>query len=135
MQKGQRDAILLRANNRCEYCHLPQAALDLTFHVDHVVARQHGGETESENLCVACDRCNLKKGPNLASIDPVSGELVPLFNPRSDHWSTHFSRVETEIVGTTAVGRATAALLEFNASRRRDLRAGLIAEGVIPASE
>ena len=30
-----------RAENRCEYCHLPEVLGDVTFHVEHVVARQH----------------------------------------------------------------------------------------------
>jgi hypothetical protein len=135
MDRAQRESIIARALDRCEYCHIPQAALDLLLHVDHVIARQHRGETTPDNLCVACDRCNLKKGPNLASIDPLTGDLVPLFNPRQDDWSQHFSRTSMEIVGRTAIGRATAALLEFNSARRRELRGQLIEEGAIPAIE
>ena len=41
---------------------------------DHIVAVQHGGETVSENLALACCDCNLLKGPNLASVDPVTGQ-------------------------------------------------------------
>ena len=135
MDAAQREFILTRARQRCEYCHLPQAALELQFHVDHVIARQHRGQTSVENLCVACDRCNLKKGPNLSSIDPLTGDLVPLFNPRRDEWSEHFSRVGAEIHGRTAIGRATEALLEFNSPRRRELRKQLIDEGAISGEE
>ena len=42
-----------RAGDRCEYCRLPQGAHVLTFPVDHIIARQHGGRTEHDNsaLC------------------------------------------------------------------------------------
>ncbi len=135
MDRAVREQVLDRAGQRCEYCHLPQAALDLAFHVDHVIARQHRGESLPENLCVACDRCNLKKGPNLSSIDPLTGDLVPLFNPRTDQWTQHFRRTQAEIFGQTSIGRATADLLEFNSPRRRELRQRLIEEGWLPDSE
>ncbi|WP_410001711.1 HNH endonuclease [Singulisphaera sp. GP187] len=53
------------------------------FHIEHITAKQHGGSDEPENLCVACGRCNShKKGPNLTGIDPDTGRIEPLFNPR-----------------------------------------------------
>jgi hypothetical protein len=30
------------------------------------------------------------KGSDIASLDPLTGELVPLFNPRRDSWPDHF---------------------------------------------
>lgn len=35
-----------RAEHRCEYCHLPEVLGDVTFHVEHIVARQHQGGDE-----------------------------------------------------------------------------------------
>lgn len=74
-----------RAGHGCEYCRIPQVAFRRPFHVEHVVARQHGGTTELDNLAFACWHCNLKKGPNLAGIDPETGQTVLLFNPRKDN--------------------------------------------------
>lgn len=54
-----------RARNRCEYCGLPQEFSGLRFHIEHIVARQHGGLDESNNLALACPECNLRKGTNL----------------------------------------------------------------------
>src|SRR5262245_35673880 len=48
---------------------------------------------EASNLALACFDCNRYKGSDLASLDPETGSLTPLFNPRLDDWSTHF---ETE---------------------------------------
>jgi hypothetical protein len=117
------------AGERCEYCHLPQHAIDLTFHVEHIVARQHGGTNDSDNLALACNRCNLYKGPNLSAIDPVTQQVIPLFHPRQDAWSNHFDAVGAEMVGKTPTGRATVELLRMNSSRRRELRERLIAQG------
>jgi hypothetical protein len=65
-----------------------------------------------ENLALACAICNGNKGPNLASIDPLSGEIVPLFNPRTQNWNDHFEIHGAEIIGRIAIGRATAIATE-----------------------
>ena len=38
------------AGQRCEYCHFPEAFAEIPFHLDHVIAGQHGGATRLENL-------------------------------------------------------------------------------------
>ena len=87
-----RDLVRSRAANRCEYCRLHQEDDSFfQFHVEHVVARQHGGTTEESNLALSCHHCNLHKGPNLTGIDPETGAIVPLFNPRTRQWHDHFA--------------------------------------------
>jgi hypothetical protein len=98
----------------------------LPFHVEHIVAKQHGGSDDETNLAWSCDRCNAYKGPNLSSIDPVSGNVIGLFHPRRDTWQDHFAIREGEIVGLSPVGRATVRLLQLNARRRVELRRELI---------
>jgi hypothetical protein len=66
---------------------LPDSALEPEdFHVEHIIARKHGGLDGDDNLAWACIFCNLYKGPNLSSFDPDSGELTRLFHPRRDRW-------------------------------------------------
>jgi hypothetical protein len=72
-------AVRDRAQERCEYCRIPQFALPLPFQIDHIVAEQHGGITALDNLALACPHCNRYKGPNIAGLDPASGKLVRLF--------------------------------------------------------
>lgn len=116
-----RRLIRQRAGNSCEYCGMRQDELPfVTFHVEHIVARQHGGTDDASNLCEACHWCNFAKGTNLATI--VDGQLVPLFNPRHDVWSQHFIRVDDRIVGLTAVGRGTVQILNMNDDDRRQIR-------------
>ena len=96
-----------RAQGRCEYCRLSVSVYPLPFHVDHIVARQHGGVTAIDNLALACLHCNRHKGPNIAGRDPATGELVRLFHPRQDKWSEHFEWNAAELAGRTAIGRIT----------------------------
>jgi hypothetical protein len=74
------------------------------------------------NLAFACPRCNRYKGPNLTAIDPDTGRITPLFNPRIHVWLGHFQIVSEAIEGRTDTGRATVRLLRVNAENRRDLR-------------
>ena len=113
-----------RAGNRCEYCGLGQDELPFsTFQVEHIIPRKHGGSDDPSNLALACDRCNSSKGANLTGIDPVTGQITALFNPRSHSWDEHFSLSDTTIVGMTAEGRTTVRVLNMNEARRIRLRA------------
>lgn len=130
MDAAQRDFVRQRAGNRCEYCRLLQQHADLVaFHVEHIVAKQHGGTDDSANLALACSRCNRTKGPNLSSVDPTTGQLVRLFHPRRDDWDIHFEFQGARIVGRTPEGRATVGLLRMNEPKRVRTRAALIARG------
>ena len=79
-----------RAGGRCEYCKIGSQVQPAPFQSDHVIARQHGGQSVSRNLALACIQCNRFKGPNIAGIDPTTGELSRLFHPRLDKWLDHF---------------------------------------------
>jgi HNH endonuclease len=133
MAEQMRDRIRHRAQNACEYCRLPQRASILPHQIDHIIAQQHMGSDEESNLCLSCLRCNLKKGPNIASIDPEDRSMyrvVPLFHPRQQLWQEHFHlRADGRIEGLTPEGRATARLLDFNAAERVQLRTLLIRQG------
>jgi len=123
MERRLRQLVRRRANHRCEYCQLREIELaEIAFHVEHIIALKHGGTDDPANLALACDRCNLHKGPNVAGIDPTTGQVTPLFHPRSDEWDLHFERVGYLIVGRTPVGRASAQVLELNSPRRIQLR-------------
>jgi hypothetical protein len=111
-----------RAHERCEYCGISQANVAARFHVEHIIAKQHGGTDDPSNLALACDRCNAFKGPNLSAIDPTTGNIVTLFHPRTHLWHVHFNLENGLIVGVSDVGRATARLLNMNAHHRVQLR-------------
>ena len=121
-----------RAGERCEYCLIPQDASPYTHEIDHLTARKHGGQTVAENLALACLACNRHKGSDLTAIDPLSGDIVPLFNPRTQLWEEHFTLNYAHIVGLTAVGRATIFLLALNAPEQLARREALMREGLYP---
>src|SRR6266446_2610761 len=126
---GTRELVRRRASNRCEYCLLRQEHSRVTRHIEHIVAKQHGGRDDPDNLALACQRCNLQKSPNLTGIDPVSGQFQTLFHPRRDRWAEYFVLRGVRIEGLTPAGRATVDVLAMNDARRLELRSVLLARG------
>jgi hypothetical protein len=108
---------------------MPQSVRRLRFPIDHIVARQHGGQSVSENLALCCGHCNRHKGPNVAGIDSETGEIVRLFHPRLDHWADHFRWEGVRIAGVTAEGRVTVAILQMNHDDQLAVRGELAALG------
>ena len=126
MSATLRRTVRERANDRCEYCRLPDLVPELMrFHLEHIRPRRHGGSSSLNNLGWACARCNERKGTNLSGVDPDTNRVVRLFNPRRDPWARHFIWEGLRIRGLTATGRPTAWLLEFNSDERFKLRQGL----------
>jgi HNH endonuclease len=121
-----------RAKHRCEYCRMLQAFDDAPYEIDHIIARKHGGPTAPGNLCLSCFYCNSFKGSDIGGLDPQTGKLTPLFNPRRHKWATHFRWQGAYLIGRTPIGRVTVALLHINDDYRVELREGLIEEGVFP---
>jgi hypothetical protein len=76
--------------------------------------------------------CNRRKGSDIGSLDPDSGTLIPLFNPRTQQWSDHFQLDGMHIIGLTAAGRTTVTFLQLNAVERLVERAAWIRAGRYP---
>ena len=133
MKASTREMVWRRAHRRCEYCLIHQDDEPFyRFHIEHVIAKQHGGADHADNLALACHHDNEHKGPNLSGIDPQTRKVVRLFNPRRQRWLRHFRFEGPIIVGRAQCGRATAAVLALNARDRVELRAELIVDGVFP---
>ena len=130
MDESLRESVRERAQDRCEYCLLPQsAARFFTFHVEHIRAKQHGGQDVEPNLALACPDCNAHRGPNLTSVDGLTDAVVLLFDPRRQSWNDHFIRQGALILGVTPAGRATVELLNMNEPERVEMREELLANG------
>lgn len=121
-----------RAAGGCEYCRVHEDDSNLPHEADHIIARQHAGETAPENLAFACFHCNHLKGPNVASVDSETGETVRLFHPRRDSWAEHFQLDGARVVPLTGVGRVTVELLRLNSWERLAPREALLAAGRYP---
>jgi hypothetical protein len=129
MSPSIKRAVQARARQRCEYCRSPQSESRLPFPVDHVVAEQHQGLSELDNLALACPSCNSHKGPNSAGFDPASGQHARLYNPRIDSWYEHFRWEGVAIVGLTPMGRATIVVLAMNSENQLSFRRNLVRSG------
>lgn len=127
-----RDLVIQRAGGRCEYCLIHEDDAIISHEVDHIVAEKHGGTTTPENLAFACFPCNRYKGSDIASVDPLTGDIVPLFNPRMDRWGDHFTTEEAVIRPLSSLGRVTVHLLKLNLPERVLRRQGLISLGRWP---
>jgi 5-methylcytosine-specific restriction endonuclease McrA len=53
-----REYLLEKWNRTCAYC----GATGVLLQVEHIQSRAKGGSNRASNLCLACERCNLKKG-------------------------------------------------------------------------
>jgi hypothetical protein len=114
--KALRDSVSIQARFRCGYCLTTEAVVGAPMELDHLIPQSLGGLTEEKNLWLACSLCNDHKSGRIAAQDPVSGEIVRLFNPRIQIWSEHFrwTAESDRIIGLTPSGRATVVALNLN---------------------
>lgn len=112
----QKAVVKQRAQDCCEYCWSQEAYSPDTFSVEHITPQAKGGRNDLDNLANACQGCNNHKYISTEAVDPLSGEIVPLYHPRRDEWSAHFAwnYDYTLILGISPTGRATVERLELN---------------------
>ena len=132
--KKQRLSVANRANGCCEYCRSPQKYSPDPFAIEHIIPRSLGGKTKLPNLALSCLGCNGYKYNKVEAVDPLSEQVVHLFHPRQELWTTHFAWNEacTHIIGLTATGRATIEALRLNRPSLINLRHILYAAGEHP---
>ncbi|WGZ94913.1 MAG: HNH endonuclease signature motif containing protein [Candidatus Thiothrix putei] len=106
-----------------------------SFEFDHIAPISRAGETSLENLALACGGCNRHKSNKVQGIDPATGDRVELFNPRQQQWEVHFGWTDdyTQMIGLTAIGRATVAALKLNRIGLVNMRRVLCMAGKHPA--
>ena len=123
-----RQSVADRAKQLCEYCLIAEADTFYGCEIDHIISLKHGGSSDSDNLAYACALCNRAKGSDVGSIS-MTGDFLGFFNPRSDHWATHFRLEGATIQPLTPIGEVTARIFGFNESsrlhEREELRLGI----------
>ena len=112
-------AIRERANDLCKSCHSPERLSANRFTINHIIPKSLGGSDEMDNLALACRRCNERRYNFVASVDPETQEIDPIFNPRHQKWEEHFIWLDNGVViqGITPIGRATCIRLDLNDTR------------------
>ena len=126
-----RRQVIADAAHRCGYCWSDETLTGIPLTIEHIVPASAGGATTRDNLWLSCNPCNEFKSNRLYVSDPDNGEVVPLFNPRTQDWHEHFAWSEdaTQMIGLTPIGRATISAVQLNRSmlvkaRRRWITAG-----------
>ena len=127
-------AVAQRAGHCCEYCKYPAGYSPTSFVLEHILPLSKRGLTILLNLAFACQGCNNFKYNFTDAIDPATGQRVLLFNPRLDDWQAHFFWNEdfTQVLGQTAIGRATIERLKLNRPELRHIRRVLFLIGEHP---
>ncbi|MCI0359868.1 MAG: HNH endonuclease [Planctomycetaceae bacterium] len=119
-----RERVRARAGKRCEYCqHLDEFECT-PLACEHVIPRSLGAGDTFDELAWSCIGCNGHKSNKTEEIDPHTGRVVPLFNPRRQSWRRHFRWSENYLMieGRTATGRATIQALQLNRQVLMNLR-------------
>lgn len=132
VDRSLRARVVNRANGSCEYCLVHADYSTFPHEVDHIIAVKHDGKSVFENLAYACAQCNRYKGSDFATLDPDSGVVILLFNPRLQRWGEHFALDGPQIVPLSETGGATVRLLQLNQIDRLLLRKELLAGGRYP---
>src|SRR5258708_39764330 len=104
MDVRTRDIVRLRAENRCEYCLLPQEYSRLVHHIEHIVAKQHGGDDDPGNLALACTAAIATKAQISRALTRFPGRLSSFSIPRRHQWEEHFVFRVVRIEGITPTG-------------------------------
>jgi hypothetical protein len=125
----QRQYIIARAKQCCEYCYSQVAFSPQSFSVEHIIPRHKGGQTTLENLALSCQGCNNFKHTKIEGVDPLTEQVLPLYHPRQQIWHEHFAWNDdyTLVIGLTTTGRATIQELKLNRAGVVNLRRVLFA--------
>jgi len=122
------------ARHQCGYCRVPQSVLPYRLEIEHLQPRSLGGSNEHHNLWLSCHKCNRLRSNRMELTDPLTGRKVPVFNPRHNDWSAHFTWEldGLRVVGLTACGRATVETLRLNDQYHLTARMVWISAGRYP---
>lgn len=117
-----REYLLEKGGRKCAYCSKENVPLQ----VEHIQARANGGSDRVSNLCLACEKCNLKKGtkdirdflkgkPDLASriLKQAKAPLKDAAAVNATRWKLFETLKATELPVTTGTGGQT----KFNRTR------------------
>lgn len=126
--------VIQRANHICEYCAALANYSAQAFVIEHIIPKSKNGSDDLDNLAYACGGCNGSKYNKTHGLDSITNEIVALYNPRTMQWKAHFIWSEDfmEIIGISAIGRATVVTLKLNHFGIKNLRKLLLIDNLHP---
>lgn len=134
--KSLKEQVAERASHCCEYCLSQVFFSSSPFSIEHIIPKAKGGSNDLDNLALACQGCNNSKYTYTSVVDPISGELALIYNPREHIWSDHFqwSKDFMLLIGLSPTGRATIEQLKLNRLGVINQRRILHKDGLHPPS-
>jgi hypothetical protein len=133
-----RQSVRASGRDRCGYCQCQQKYSLVRLTISHLIPVSKGGTHNEENLWLVCSVCNRHKAAKITAVDPETGQIVPLFNPRTQTWHEYFrwSDDRSYVIGLTPVGRATVASLHLSDNPRiNELRQKWVSLGWHPPKD
>jgi hypothetical protein len=132
-----RQQVRTDAGRGCGYCLSSEILTGIPLEIEHIIPEARGGLTERENLWLACHSCNKFKSDRIRAEDPLTKEIIPLFNPRTQNWHEHFrwNLDGALIIGLTPCGRATVEALQMNNDYVVEARRFWVLAGLHPPVE
>lgn len=114
--KEIRTRVADHAKHRCGCCLTQEAVVGMPLEIEHIIPLAAGGDSEEDNLWLACPRCNQHKADRRHALNPLTGSPVELFDPRRQRWEDHFIWEQGGLIiaGRTSTGRATITALRLN---------------------
>lgn len=117
-----REYLLNKWDRKCTYCNVENVLLQ----VEHIQPKAKGGSDRISNLCLACEKCNIKKGTKDIKVflakkpDVLKKILIPAKRPLKDaaavnstRWALFNNLKETGLFVSTGSGGLT----KFNRTR------------------
>jgi hypothetical protein len=135
--RALRDRLVAQAGHRCSYCRSSEQITGIELELDHLWPEALGGTSDEVNLAPSCGPCNDHKQARVLAEDPVTGQTVALFHPRTQRWAEHFAWEEggLRMRGLTPSGRATERALHLNRPALVGARRYWIAAGWHPPAD
>ena len=93
-----REYLLNKWDRKCTYCH----AENIPLQVEHIHPKAKGGSNRISNLCLACEKCNLKKGTQ---------DIKDFLSKKPDLLKQIMAQVKRPLKDATAVNSTRWALL------------------------
>ncbi|MGL5808278.1 MAG: RNA-guided endonuclease IscB [Xenococcaceae cyanobacterium] len=106
-----REYLLEKWSRQCAYCDVKNVALQ----VEHIQSRAKGGTDSITNLCLSCEKCNLKKGTQ---------DLRDFLKKDSSRLERILKQVKTPLADAAAVNTTRFALLEVLKATRLPVETG-----------
>lgn len=131
LSKKIRTLVIDRAKGCCEYCRSQDIFSTQIFSIDHIIPLAKGGNNEEKNLAYSCVKvATTRNGFIQRSLMPLlKRQFLFSIQEYIHNWLEHYSWSEDflQMIGISAIGRATIDFLKLNRKGVVNLRLATLA--------